>query len=79
LNKKLYKAALKKEFLDGFAKRLKKLREKRGLSRKALAAFSNVPAHIIRSFENGRNSTAIPYVEFLADFFGLTVHELVKG
>lgn len=55
-----------------FGKRLRDLREGRGLTRKALAEASGVPFGTIYSYEGGRRSPALATTVKLAAALGVT-------
>lgn len=62
-----------------FPKRLKELREKRGLSQEGLAQNLNIPRSSITQYETGQNDR-LPRQQRLneiADFFGVSVDYLI--
>jgi transcriptional regulator with XRE-family HTH domain len=65
-----------REFLDTFHRRLKKLREERGLTVKEAAKLVSVPMTTYRDWEYGRAVTGQPYVK-IAKAFGVSLNWLL--
>lgn len=58
---------------------LKELRESRGLQQKDIAKFLGISESSICLYEKGKREPPIEVLIKLADFFGCTLDELVKG
>ena len=56
-----------------FCRRLKTLREKRGLSRRTLSELCGLHPDAVRRYERGLASPTVEAVCALADYFGVTV------
>ncbi len=54
----------------GFGKRLKELREEKGVSQPALAAALGVSKAIVSFWENGRREPTLSNLIAIADYFG---------
>jgi transcriptional regulator with XRE-family HTH domain len=57
--------------------RIKDLREKRGVSMRQLAAEVGVSGTQINRYETDQQSPTLPVARRIADFFGVTLDELV--
>ena len=64
---------------DTFARRLRELREKRGISQQVLADFCVISKSTIGRYENGERIPDIETAVRLADFFGVTMDYLCSG
>ncbi|GHT18305.1 hypothetical protein FACS1894189_6040 [Planctomycetales bacterium] len=60
-----------------FAERLKKLREKAGMSVEELAEKSGIPAQTIYNWEQGRSAASIDRFSQLADAIGVKIRNLL--
>lgn len=72
-NMMLYTAG---EVMDVYAERIRLLRQKKGLSRQALADRMGVSATAVYKWENGQSQPNIDMLEKLANLFGVTLDEL---
>ena len=61
---------------DGFARRLRKLRDRRGISRRALAELCGLSRNTIDRYERGERVPSLTDAAVLADFFGVTIDYL---
>ena len=61
------------------AQRIETLRTARSISRPALAKELGFPRTALEKFETGRQTPTQDQLKKLADYFGLTVHELKEG
>jgi len=61
---------------SGFPERLRQLRERRRMSRKALGECCGLSKCAISRYERGERVPDIRTAEALADFFGITLDEL---
>ena len=59
--------------------RIKSLREKRGWAQVDLSAESGLDRSHISLMENGHIEIGVRKIEILADTFGLTVSQLMRG
>ena len=64
---------------DTFARRLKELREKRGISQQMAADFCAISKSSVARYENGERIPDIEIAARLADFFGVTMDYLHSG
>ena len=62
---------------DGFPERLRRLRERRGMNRKALGECCGMSKNIIGQYERGEKEPTIGPLVQLADFFGVSVDYLL--
>ncbi len=60
-------------------RRIRELREQRGLSREVLARAAEIPTHILLSIETGDKSTGVDVIAALAYTFDMTVSEVLLG
>ena len=60
-----------------FPKRLRKLREKRRMSRKALGELCGLSKNIIGQYERGEREPTIRSLEKIADFFEVSTDYLL--
>ena len=63
--------------MEEFARTLRKLREKRGMNRKALGECCGLSKNAIGRYERGEREPKIETLILLADFFGCSVDYLV--
>ncbi len=56
-----------------FARRLKAMREKRGLSRRTLSELCGLHPDAVRRYERGQAKPSVEAVCALAEYFGVTV------
>lgn len=68
----------KKESLPVFAKNLKELRRKKEITQEALAKETGIALHNIGSYEEGRSMPRIDKLCRLAEYFRITIDELIK-
>lgn len=61
---------------DTFGKRLKRLREAKGLSQPALATAATVPIGTLRGWEQGRRVPSVDVAARLAVAMGVSLDEL---
>ncbi|MEI4617087.1 MULTISPECIES: helix-turn-helix domain-containing protein [Bacillus] len=61
-----------------FAKNLKKLRGRKGLSRRECAIALNIPYTTLTNWENGSKVPRIDRIPDIAKFFNVTVSELLE-
>lgn len=59
-----------------FARRLRKLRERRGISRKTLAELCGLSRNTIDRYERGERVPSLTDAAMLAEFFGVSVDYL---
>lgn len=59
-----------------FAKRLRRLRERRGISRKILSELCGLSRNTIERYERGERVPNLDDAAALADFFGVTIDYL---
>lgn len=71
------KAAFKPE--NNFAKNLKRLRENSGFSLQDIGSFLSLPRSIVQIYENGQHDPPRDTLIKLADFFAVTIDELICG
>ena len=64
---------------DGFPKRLKILRQQKGLSQSELGALVDVHYTHIGKYERGESSPSLETFVLLADSLGVTIDHLVRG
>lgn len=64
--------------MESLDKRLKRLREKKGITVKQLCQEIGIPVTTYREWEYGRAITGEPYVA-LAQVLGVSVYELLTG
>ncbi len=62
-----------------FSRRLRQLREKRGISRRVLAELCGLSGKSISRYERGERTPSMADVEKLADFFGVSIDFLWRG
>jgi transcriptional regulator with XRE-family HTH domain len=67
------------EILNGVVERLRRERERRGLSKKKLAALSGVSRTAIMNIENGNRSPGLVTCLRLADALGLRLENVLRG
>ena len=60
-----------------FAKRLKELREEKGVLQSELAKMLGIATPTYSNWEQGRTLPAITYLPILADYFGVTTDDLL--
>jgi transcriptional regulator with XRE-family HTH domain len=63
--------------LDKFPARLQKLREQRGMNRKALGECCGLSKNIIGQYERGEREPSASSLEKIADFFDVTTDYLL--
>lgn len=63
---------------ESLGDRLKKLREKKGLSVKEVSDKIGVPLTTYREWEHGRKIVGEPYIE-LSKVFEVSIYELISG
>lgn len=56
-----------------FSKRLRKLREKRGISRKTLAELCGMSRNSVERYERGERIPSLTDAEEIAEFFGVSL------
>jgi transcriptional regulator with XRE-family HTH domain len=64
--------------MDRFGEKLSTLRKRRGLSRRELSELVDVSQDHIYSIETGRRSPNSRMVVRIADFFGVTLDQLMR-
>lgn len=62
-----------------FGRRLKKLRDKRGISQQVLADFCGISKNTVARYERGERIPNIETAELIADFFGVTIEYLYRA
>jgi transcriptional regulator with XRE-family HTH domain len=62
-----------------FGKRLRYLREKAGMSQGDLSHNFGIDRGHVSDLENGKKKVGLSMLETLADGFGITISELMKG
>jgi transcriptional regulator with XRE-family HTH domain len=62
-----------------FGQRVRKLRQKRGLSQVEMAHRFGIDRGHISDLERGKKNVCLPMLEVLSKGFGITVAELMKG
>jgi transcriptional regulator with XRE-family HTH domain len=62
-----------------FGQRLRQLRIKKGLSQVEMAHQFGIDRGHISEIENGKKNVCLPLLEVLADGFGISVSDLMKG
>lgn len=60
-------------------KRVKQLRQEKGLSQEALAHLSELDRTYIPSIEKGERNISLEVIQKLAGAFKMTISELLKG
>lgn len=60
-----------------FRRRLRHLREKRRISRKVLSELCGLSSDAIRRYERGECEPSVQSLVAIADFFGVSIDELV--
>ena len=63
--------------MKNFGIRLKRLREKRGLSIEALGKIANCHYCMVRDWENGKRTLTVSKLINLAQYFGVSIDYLV--
>lgn len=63
--------------MSGIGKELKNIRELNGYSQSALAEATGISQQKISYYESGKHSPPIEFCIRLADFYGITLDELV--
>ena len=61
---------------SAFSQNLRRLRERRGISRRVLSELCGLSKNMIASYERGKKIPTGASLECLADFFGVTMDEL---
>lgn len=64
---------------SGFPARLRKLRERKGISRRVLSELCGLSKNMISRYERGERDAGIEEAAILADFFEVTMDELCLG
>jgi len=62
-----------------FGQRVRKLRQKRGLSQVEMAHRFGIDRGHISDLERGKKNVCLPMLEVLSKGFGISVSELMKG
>jgi transcriptional regulator with XRE-family HTH domain len=62
-----------------FGQRIRRLREKRGLSQVEMAHRFGIDRGHISDLERGKKNVCLPMLEVLSKGFGISVSELMKG
>lgn len=62
---------------DEFPQRLRKLRERRKLTRATLGELCGLSKDIIRKYERGERKPSVNSLQALADFFGISTDYLL--
>jgi transcriptional regulator with XRE-family HTH domain len=62
-----------------FGQRVRKLRQKRGLSQVEMAHHFGIDRGHISDLERGKKSVCLPMLEVLSKGFGISVSELMRG
>ena len=62
-----------------FGKRVKELRQTKGLSQEGLANFAELDRTYIPSIEKGERNVSIEVIQKLSVAFGIKISELLKG
>jgi transcriptional regulator with XRE-family HTH domain len=62
-----------------FGRRLRILRSNRGITQQQLADLTGIGRVHVCELENGKREAGMRVVEMLANSFGMTVAELLKG
>ena len=63
--------------VDTFAKRLKKMREKRGISKRALAELCGLSKNLITLYENGERQPSLNSLIAIAKYFECGINDLI--
>ena len=61
---------------EQFPERLKKLRERRRISRRVLSELCGLSKNMVARYERGERLPSIEEAALLADFFGVTLDDL---
>lgn len=61
---------------EAFPQRLRRLREKRRISRRALSELCGLSKNMVARYERGERVPSLPDAATLADFFGVTLDDL---
>ena len=67
------------ELQEGFGKRVRHLREQRGLTQEALADLSGLHPTYISGIERGKRNVSLANIRRLATALGVSLSELVRG
>lgn len=62
--------------IGAFSKNLRRLRERRRISRRVLSELCGLSKNMISRYERGERVPTMPEAAALADFFGITLDEL---
>ena len=62
---------------ETFPKRLQRMREQRGVSRRVLSELCGLDDHMVRRYERGERKPSPEALCALADYFGVTVDYLL--
>lgn len=62
-----------------FPERLRRMRERRGISRRVLSERCGMSKNVISMYERGEKEPVASSLEKLADFFGMTMDDLWKN
>ena len=67
------------DILVRFGKKVRKLRQAKGLSQEAFAADCELDRTYIGGIERGERNVALRNIDLIADTLGITLSELMKG
>ena len=59
-----------------FPERLRRLRERKGISRRVLSELCGLPTDAVRRYERGEAYPTLPSLLALAEYFGVSLDEL---
>jgi transcriptional regulator with XRE-family HTH domain len=62
-----------------FGQKVRKLRQKRGLSQVEMAHRFGIDRGHISDLEHGKKNVCLPTLEVLSNGFGISISELMKG
>lgn len=62
-----------------FGQRLRKLREQQGWTQVVMAEKVGIDRSYISDMERGKKNVCMPTLEILAQAFGITISQLLKG
>lgn len=62
-----------------FGLRLRRLRERRGWAQEDMAAHSGIGRPFISRLENGRREPCLRSIETIANTFGMTISQFMRG
>lgn len=69
----------RRERANGFRENLKRLRERRGISRRVLSELCGLSSDAIRRYERGEAEPTLSSISAIADFFEVSIDYLTEN